>query len=37
LPSVKLSSRSPQVRALARDRGSFPKVKGATVENAAAL
>src|SRR5712692_783661 len=37
LPSAKLSSRSPHVRALARDRGSLPKVKGATVENAAAL
>src|SRR5216683_1121036 len=37
LPSARLSSRSPHVRAWARDRGSLPKVKGATVENAAAL
>src|SRR5882757_1106766 len=31
LPSVKSSSRLPNVRAAARDRGSLPNVKGATV------
>ena len=37
LPKVKSSSRLPNVRALERDRGSLPNVKGAATENAAAF
>src|ERR1700723_1334277 len=35
LPNVKSSSRLPNVRAAARDRGSSPNVKGSAAENAA--